>query len=102
MDKLSEAAQPQYKFSVTLDNLYRIPEFEDWESQLALLNFIRLGIKDDYGVKVRVTGITYNPCESTSDLSIDFSSMITSRSGRTDLSELIDDENYRGAKTVFL
>ncbi|WP_187117211.1 hypothetical protein [Blautia obeum] len=98
MDKLSEAAQPQYKFSVTLDNLYRIPEFEDWESQLALLNFIRLGIKDDYSVKVRVTGITYNPCEITSDLSIDFSSMITSRSGRTDLSELIDDENYRGAK----
>lgn len=98
VDKLSESAQPQYKFSVTLDNLYRIPEFKDWESQLSLLNFIRLGIKDDYSVKVRVTGITYNPCEITSDLNIDFSSMITSRSIRTDLSELINDENYRGSK----
>ena len=98
VSKLSESAQPQYKFSVTIDNLYRIPEFKEWHQDLALLNYIRLGIKDDYSVKVRIIGISYNPCEITSDINIDFSSMITSRSGRTDLSELINDENYRGSK----
>lgn len=98
VSKLSESAQPQYKFSVTMDNLYRIPEFKEWHKDFALLNYIRLGIKDDYSVKVRIIGISYNPCEITSDINIDFSSMITSHSGRTDLTDLINSENYRGSK----
>lgn len=98
MSKLSESSQPQYNFAVTLDNLYRIPEFQDWCDDLDLLNFIRLGIKDDYSVKVRVIGISYNPCDITSDITIDFSSMITSRSGRSDLVGLLDTENNSGSK----
>lgn len=49
-------------------------------------------------VKLRVTGITWNPCDVTEDLTLEFSNMITSRSGRTDLTELLDTENNRGSK----
>lgn len=98
IEKLSEVAQPQFKFTVSLDNLYRIEAFKHWQGELELLKFIRLGIRDDYSVKLRVTGITWNPCDVTEDLTIEFSNMITSRSGRTDLTELLDTENNRGSK----
>lgn len=98
VEKLSEVAQPQFKFTVSLDNLYRIEAFKYWQGELELLKFIRLGIRDDYSVKLRVTGITWNPCDVTEDLTLEFSNMITSRSGRTDLTELLDTENNRGSK----
>ena len=98
IEKLSEVAQPQFKFTVSLDNLYRIEAFKHWQGELELLKFIRLGIRDDYSVKLRVTGITWNPCDVTEDLTLEFSNMITSRSGRTDLTELLDTENNRGSK----
>lgn len=98
VEKLSEVAQPQFKFTVSLDNLYRIEAFKHWQGELELLKFIRLDIRDDYSVKLRVTGITWNPCDVTEDLTLEFSNMITSRSGRTDLTELLDTENNRGSK----
>lgn len=101
VSKLSEVSQPQYTFSVQMDNLFEIPEFEHWKGQIDLLKFIRLGIRDDYSVKLRIIGITRNPCESTPDLTLDFSNMITSRSGRSDLTELLEMENNRGSKNSF-
>jgi hypothetical protein len=101
VSKLSEVSQPQYTFSVQMDNLFEIPEFEHWKGQIDLLKFIRLGIRDDYSVKLRIIGITRNPCESTPDLTLDFSNMITSRSGRSDLTELLETENNRGSKNSF-
>jgi hypothetical protein len=84
-DKLSEVSQPQFTFSVDLDNLLRIPEFEAWTDDFQLLSFIRVGIRDDYSVKLRIMGYTWNPCEIDPNLTIDFSSMITNNSGRSDL-----------------
>lgn len=101
VSKLSEVSQPQYTFSVQTDNLFRIPEFECWAGQIDLLKFIRLGIRDDYSVKLRIVGITWNPCEITPDLTLEFSNMITSKSGRSDLTELLETENNRGAKNSF-
>lgn len=101
VSKLSEVSQPQYTFSVQTDNLFEIPEFEHWKGQIDLLKFIRLGTRDDYSVKLRIIGITRNPCENTPDLTLDFSNMITSRSGRSDLTELLEMENNRGSKNSF-
>ena len=105
--KLSEVSQPQYKFSVNMDNFFRLPDYEVWANEFApdsngipsgMLKFIRVGIRDDYMVKLRVIGYRWNPCEVTSDLTFEFSSMITSRTGRSDLTELLDQENNRGSK----
>lgn len=98
VSKLSEASQPQYSFSVDLDNLLQIPEFQSWIDNFKLLNFFRLGLKDDYSVKLRMIGYSYNPCDITSSLTIEFSSMVTSRSGRSDLTDLLNSENNRGSK----
>lgn len=98
ISKLSEVSQPQFNFTVDLDNLLQIPEFKNWVNDFKLLNFIRVGLKDDYSVKVRMVGYSYNPCDITSDLNIEFSSMITSRSGRTDLTDILNNENNRGSK----
>lgn len=98
VEKLSEVAQPQYSFKVDLDNLLRIPQFSGWVEDLRLLRFIRVGIRDDYSVKLRVVGIKYNPCEVTPDLELEFSSMITSKSGRSDLTDIINNANNRGSK----
>ena len=98
VEKLSESAQPQYSFKVSLDNLLRIPQFEGWVEDLRLLRFIRLGIRDDYSVKLRVVGIKYNPCEITPNLELEFSSMITSKSGRSDLTDIIKNSKNRGSK----
>ncbi len=97
-DKLSEVSQPQYNFTVDLDNLLRIPEFKAWHDDFDLLSFIRVGIRDDYSVKLRIMGYTYNPCEIDPNLSIEFSSMITNSSGRSDLTQLLNTENNRGSK----
>ena len=98
VDKLSEVAQPQFSFKVDLDNLLRIPQFNGWVEDLRLLRFIRLGIRDDYSVKLRVVGIKYNPCEITPDLELEFSSMITSKSGRSDFTDIIMNSKNRGSK----
>lgn len=98
VSKLSEVSQPQYKFTVDLDNMMRIPEFSHWVGDLQLYKFIRLGIRDDYSVKLRIVGMTYNPCEITPDITLEFSNMITSSSGCSDLTDILDSENNRGSK----
>lgn len=98
VSKLSEVSRPQYRFSVNLDNLLNIPEFSGWKEHFNLLNFFRLGIRDDYSVKLRMIGYSYNPCDVTSDLNIEFSSMITSKSGRSDLTDLLNTGNNSGSK----
>lgn len=116
IDKLYEVAQPQYTFSVSLDNFMRLVQYEDWANEFdpsynnnsifnfdkspanGLLKFVRLGIRDDYSVKLRVIGYRWNPCEVTPDLQLEFSNMIVSKSGRTDFTQLLDTENNRGAK----
>lgn len=98
LDKVSELSQPQITFSSDLDNLYRIEVFKDLRKDLKLLNYIHLGIRDDYTVKLRVVGISWNPCDIDSTLTLEFSNMITSRSGRSDFTDIISAENNRGSK----
>lgn len=98
IDKVSELSQPQFSFSSDLDNLYRIDAFKDYVGQLQLLNYIHLAVRDDYIVKLRVVGISWNPCDIDSHLTIEFSNMITSRSGRTDFTDILNSENNRGQK----
>ena len=96
--ELSEVSQPQYKFNVDLDNLLRLPPFSVWHEDFRLLRFIRLGIRDDYMVKLRVIGYEWNPCEIDPTLTLEFSNMIASRRGRRDIDDLIGSENFRGSK----
>lgn len=89
VSKLSEVSQPQYSFNVDIDNFFDIPEFAAWKEKFHLLRFMRVGIRDDYSVKLRLIGYTTNPCEIDPMLTVEFSNFITSKSGRSDLTELL-------------
>lgn len=90
VSKLSEVSQPQYSFNVDIDNFFDIPEFSAWKEKFHLLRFMRVGIRDDYSVKLRLIGYTTNPCEIDPMLTVEFSNFITSKSGRSDLTELLN------------
>jgi|GEM_PF-1681093 len=98
IEKLSEVAQPQYTFTSEMDNLLNLEEFKSWYGDFVIGNYIRLGIRDDYSVKLRIISRSWNPCEISPDLSVEFSNMITSRSGRNDFIHVFDNENNRGSK----
>ena len=93
VSKLSEVSQPQYSFNVNMDNFFDIKAFSSWKNNFELLNFMRVGLRDDYSIKLRLIGYTTNPCEIDSMLSVEFSNFITSKSGRSDLTELLDLQN---------
>ena len=109
-EKLSEVSQPQFTFSVGLDNFFRLTDYAEWASEfepesgainkppIGLLKYIMVELREGYAVKLRVIGYRWNPCEVTPDLTLEFSNMITSRSGRSDLTQLLDQENNRGSK----
>ena len=98
VEKLSEISQPQINFSVGMDNIMQIKEFEGLREDCSLLRFIRLGVRDDYSVKLRIVGRSWNPCEVTDDFTLEFSNMISSNSGRSDLTDLLNNTSGNAGK----
>ena len=99
-DKLVEYSQPQYSFSIDLDNLLRLEEFADWEADFINGNYIRVGIRDDYAGKLRIINMSWNPCDTQPDLSLGFSNMITGASGRDDLTYILSETNGSGKNSI--
>lgn len=90
VNDLSSSSQPQFKYSTTLDNFLAITQYSDFSKELDVGNYIRLDVRDDYQVKLRVISITFNPMAFDNDLSIEFSNMIKSKSKRTDMDDLLN------------
>lgn len=99
LKRISETSQPQYQIDTSLDNILSLNEYADidsdnkqgWHNQFTVGNFIRVGVRDDYAVKLRLLTITYNPCTKSSEISVTYTNMITSLTGRDDFSYLFDD-----------
>lgn len=98
--KLVEVSQPQYSFSISLDNLLRLEEFKGWEADFVNGNYIRVGIRDDYAVKLRVVSMAWNPCDTQPDLTISFSNMITGASGRNDLTYILGENGGASKNSI--
>lgn len=98
IEMLSRASQPQFKATVELDNLLRLEEFSEWHDDFKLLHFIHVAIREDYSIKLRIIGMTWNPCEITPTLTLEFSNMISSFRGYSDLDDLLNTENFRWQK----
>lgn len=99
LKRISETSQPQYQIETSLDNILSLNEYADvnsdnkqgWHNQFTIGNFIRVGVRDDYAVKLRLLTIAYNPCTKSSEISVTYTNMITSLTGRDDFSYLFDD-----------
>ena len=91
LNKLSETSIPQYEFSVSVDNLLQIEEFKPWVKDFEIGSFIRVELESGQVVKLRLCSMQYNPYELGSSLTIGFTSVITSKGGRSDYNYLIGD-----------
>ena len=91
LNKLSETSIPQYEFSVSVDNLLQIEEFKPWVKNFEIGSFIRVELESGQVVKLRLCSMQYNPYELGSSLTIGFTSVITSKGGRSDYNYLIGD-----------
>lgn len=108
LEQLYADSHPQYTFQTTQDNLLLIPELNDWvnvtfgrpdgwvynnyrnwDQGLWVGNFIRVSIRDDYQVKLRVTTISFNPFMIDPEIGLTFSNMVQYKSKRNDYVSLL-------------
>lgn len=90
VDRLYAASHPQYTWEDTLDNIYGLEEFKCLVEPLDIYNFIHVEVKTDGTFeKLRVTGITYNPCIYQGEFTLTFSSMTRYKTRRNDFSDLL-------------
>lgn len=89
-EKLSIESQPQYTFSISMDNILHIDGFEGIVEQFKLGNFIYIEYKNDIYVKMRLVSYTYNPMIVDNELSVEFSNIIKSATKRNDFTYLLD------------
>ena len=99
--QLEADSQPQWTFSTTQDNLLLMPEFKAWHGQLEVGNFIRVAMREDFQVKLRVTSIGFNPFLIEPTIDLTFSNMTQYASERNDFVSLMNSENRSSKNQVY-
>ena len=90
VERLYAASHPQYTWEDTLDNIYGLEEFQCLVEPLDIYNFIHVEINNNGTFeKLRVTGITYNPCIYQGDFILTFSSMTRYKTKKNDFNDLL-------------
>lgn len=90
VERLYAASHPQYTWEDTLDNIYGLEEFQCLIEPLDIYNFIHAEINNNGTFeKLRVTGITYNPCIYQGDFSLTFSSVTRYKTKKNDFNDLL-------------
>lgn len=89
LEELEASSVPQVIYSTDTDNLVSASGTELHARTLDFGNFIWLGIRDDYFVKLRVMNISYNPFLFDNNFTITISNMIKSRSKRNDFISIL-------------
>ena len=90
VDELYAESHPQYEYTDEVENIYALPEFKEYHDQLAINDFIYLEIDDDEYVKLRVTEISYNPCDMDESMEITFTSPTVYKTKRNDFNKILD------------
>lgn len=91
LEELYVESHPQYTYTDDVENVYALPEFKEYHEQLAVNDFVRVGITDTNYIKLRVIEITYNPCDLDESLEVTFSNMIQYKAKRNDYNTLLND-----------
>lgn len=89
-DDLYSYCMPAYIYETNLENFLSLYEYEHYTSELELGDFVWLGVRDDYAVKLRIMSLSYNPYVNDQNIEISFSNMLRTRSGRNDISHLLN------------
>nr|DAR15784.1 MAG TPA: tail fiber protein [Caudoviricetes sp.] len=91
LEELYVESHPQYTYTDNVENVYALPEFKEYHEQLAVNDFVRVGITDTNYIKLRVIEITYNPCDLDESMEVTFSNMIQYKAKRNDYNTLLND-----------
>lgn len=91
LEELYVESHPQYTYTDDVENVYALPEFKEYHEQLAVNDFVRVGITDTNYIKLRVIEITYNPCDLDESMEVTFSNMIQYKAKRNDYNILLND-----------
>ena len=89
VEELYVESHPQYTYTDEIGNIYALPEFKEYHEQLAVNDFVRLGLSDTRYVKLRVVEITYNPCDMDESMEVTFSNMVQYKSKLTNDNEFL-------------
>lgn len=91
--ELSKVCQPQLSFTLTMDNIFAIPGFKEWQGNFDIGNYVHLSFdgNDQYFLKLRISSLTFNPCIIENDFQIEFTNMISYNGGRDDFAALLDE-----------
>lgn len=91
--KLVEKSRPQYAFTANMDNILALPEFSSFRSSIQVLNYIymKIGLYDNETVRLRIISIENNPLIPTEEMTIEFSNMLYTYDGISDLIHLFED-----------
>ena len=89
MEELYIESHPQYIYTDDIDNIYALPDFKEYHEQLAVNDFVRLGLSDTRYVKLRVVEIDYNPCDMDESMEVTFSNMVQYKSKLTNDNEFL-------------
>lgn len=91
--ELSKVCQPQLSFNLTMDNIFTIPGFKEWQGNFDIGNYVHLSFdkNDQYFLKLRISSLTFNPCIIENDFQIEFTNMISYNGGRDDFAALLDE-----------
>ena len=91
--ELSKVCQPQLSFNLTMDNIFAIPGFKEWQGNFDIGNYVHLSFdkNDQYFLKLRISSLTFNPCIIENDFQIEFTNMISYNGGRDDFAAILDE-----------
>lgn len=89
VEELYVESHPQYTYTDEIGNIYALPEFREYHNQLAVNDFVRLGLSDTRYVKLRVVEIRYNPCDMDESMEVTFSNMVQYKSKLTNDNEFL-------------
>ena len=77
--ELQKRSQPQLQFSMTMANIYALPEFEPIIHQFQLGNVVKVGLRSDYVKQSRLLQVDLN-FDDFSDFSCEFGELTSLRS----------------------
>lgn len=89
VEELYVESHPQYTYTDEIGNIYALPEFREYHDQLAVNDFVRLGLSDTRYVKLRVVEIRYNPCDMDETMEVTFSNTVQYKSKLTNDNEFL-------------
>ena len=91
IENLYANSHPRMTYSTSVDNLFAMVDYYNYViNDFSLYNFLRLSIRDDYQVKLRVIECSLNPMVYDNNLNIVFSNMVQYKSKRNDFASLLD------------